>query len=203
MEPGCRLIVAEAGLIGTDRPGLDAAALGCRGDNLAVGADGHAVDRAVSTGIVGGLERILTHSLGRVHDGQARMDATGLIFQIAGDQQPVPVREKSNSGDRSHPAPPGDHFGIGGGVPDFDGLIGTGGCQPPAVGTERHARNVLLVPAQRERVQATRGFPDLDGAIGPAGGDPASVGAELDVENPILVTPQRLPQFAAATRPKA
>ena len=37
LEPACLLIVAEAGPVRADCPGLDPAALGCRGDKLALG----------------------------------------------------------------------------------------------------------------------------------------------------------------------
>ena len=65
------------------------------------------------------------HSLARVDNRQAGMDSTSRILDIARHEQSVAVREKRNPRNRPDPASPGEHLGIGVGVPDLDSLIGT------------------------------------------------------------------------------
>ncbi len=138
----------------------------------------------------------------------------------------MPIREERDARDRPDCTPPGGNFGVGCGVPDLDCLVGAAGSQPPAIGTEREAGDILLVATQclgfpvagvlpdlDSSVGPTdfgfwildfglQALPDLDGSVGSARGELPPVRAERDMEHPIAVAHQRLSEFSGSRVPE-
>src|SRR5262249_5156818 len=78
----------------------------------------------------------------------------------------------------------------GGGVPELDGVVGTGGGEGAAIGTIRHAHDGSLVPAQGAEFTVGDGVPDLDRTVMTGRGEDAAVGAEGHAPNNPVVPAQ-------------
>src|SRR5262249_45047593 len=75
-----------------------------------------------------------------------------------------------------------------------DYAVSPRGREPPVVGTERHAVQVLLMTAERDEFFSRHRVPDLGGGILARGGEAAAIVAEIQLVDFVSVPSKRVQQ---------